>query len=110
MVILNLTVYSGTACVSIGQAVKRGEVLVRAIHVIKEEEIKAPIFCVITAECVFEYIYTSNYPLNGDSNLNALASAKFALGDFTVRSYTTQKIGKNQIKVILKYEKTLNGG
>ena len=110
MVILNITVYSGTGVVEVGQAVKKGEVLAKASHLVKDEEVKTPLYCVVTAECAFEYIYRCSSPINDSVYLNGITSARFALGDYKVRSYTTQKISENQIKIILKYEKVLNGG
>ncbi len=108
MVILNITVYSGTACVQKGQEVKSGEVLAKASHFFKEEEVKTLLYCEITAECVFEYIYQSNSPIDGTVKNNALASAKFALGDYPVRSFEFERINDDRIKVVLKYEKRIS--
>ncbi len=108
MVILNITVYSGTACVEKGQAVKKGEVIAKASHFFKEEEVKTLLYCEITAECVFEYLYQSKSPIDGTVKNNAFASAKFALGDYPVRSFEFEQLKGDCIKVILKYEKRIS--
>ena len=110
MVILNVTVYSGTQCVQVGQAVKKGEVIAKASYLVDENEVKTLLYCEVTAECVFEYVYKTNSPINQSTKTNALLVAKTALGDYPVRSYDFVIENKNQIKVIIKYEKTLNGG
>lgn len=111
MVILKITVYSGTAVVQENCAVKKGDIIAKASYFLKdEEEIKCPLICLVTAECVYEYVYESEFKINDGAKNNALALAKFTLGDYHVRSYSFEVIGKNKLKVILKYEKTLVGG
>ncbi len=108
--VLNITVYSGTALVKKGDFVKKGETVAKASTLIKEEEVPCPLILALTAECTFEYIYECAYNIDDSLKLNALASAKLALGEYEVRSHTVELIDKNKIKVILKYEKTLIGG
>lgn len=110
MTVLNITVYSGSAVVKKGDFVKKGELIAKASALVKEEEAPCPLILALTAECTFEYVCEYVYEINDSAKLNALAGAKLALGDYTVRSYTFKNEGKNKIKVILKYEKTLIGG
>ena len=110
MTVLNLTVYSGTAVVKNGDFVKKGEVVAKASCIIKEEEQACPLVLALTAECVYEYYYETTYSINDSIKLNAVASAKHMLGDYTVRSHKVEQINKNKLKVVLKYEKTLIGG
>ena len=110
MVILNITVYSGTAVVSKGSFVKKGEVIASASYLLKEEIISCPLVCEVNAECTFEYIYEHNATLDDGVKANALAMAKFKLGDYDVRSFDFVELGKNKLKVTIKYEKSLIGG
>ena len=110
MTVLNLTVYSGMAVVKNGDFVKKGEIIAKASCLIKDEEKPCPLILALTAECDFVFYYESAYGVNDSIKLNAAASAKHMLGDYTVRSYKIEQIDKNKLKVVLKYEKTLIGG
>ncbi len=112
MTVLNITLYSGTAVVSNGDFIKKGELIAKAKNLLNDAdktEIDAPIIGVITVECTFEYCYNTKFKPTDDTRSNALAMAKFHLGDYIVRSFSFEE-GENFIKVILKYEKILIGG
>ena len=109
---LNITLYSGTAVASNGDFIKKGELIAKAKNLLNDAdktEIDAPIIGVITVECNFEYCYNTKFKPTDDIRSNALAMAKFHLGDYIVRSFSFEE-GESFIKVILKYEKILIGG
>ena len=109
MRILKITVYSGTACVSENQEIKKGDLIAKASVLAGEKEVFSDLIFQITAECTFEFIYTATYEIDDSLKANALACAKHALGDYAVRSHDIQIIGQNKLKVTLKYEKNITG-
>lgn len=110
LVILKITVYSGTQLKNQGDYVKKGEVIAKAGYIIQEKEYPCLLSLALTAECTFEYIYNYSGRLTSEIKTNALALAKIYLGDYPVRSYSLKEINNNKLKVIIKYEKTLCGG
>ncbi len=110
MLILKISVYSGRAVVEQNAFVKKGDVIAKASYLIKEQEVTCPLVFTMSCECTFVYEYTTAYKVDDGIKANAITLAKIALGDYPVRSYTVERIDDNNLKVILKYEKTFFGG
>ena len=108
-VIIKITAYSGTPLVKEGDKVVKGQPLIGAYDILKDES-KAP--CAITgyvlAEKTFTFDYESEFGADDSVKNNAVAAARFMLGDKTVTHYDV-KIKNNDVRVTLYYECLLFG-
>ena len=59
-VVESVKVYRGTAVVSVGDAVKKGDLLVGGYAVIKEQTVKVNLLATVTIIVEREFVYTSN--------------------------------------------------
>lgn len=107
--ILKITAYSGTALVSDGDKVAKGQTLIAAYEVLKDgSTVPCRVTGCITAKYAFSYRYECVFDPDETAVKNALACARFALGDYTVIGQETN-IEEKYVIVTLYYEKLLFG-
>ena len=87
-VVENVKVYRGTAVVEKGQAVKKGDLLVNGVAVIKEKEVKINVLASVTILSEFYYEYRSEKDGEEDK---AVLLAEQALADKEPVSETVLK-------------------
>ena len=108
-VIVKITAYSGTPLVQEGDKVTKGQPIIGAYDILKDES-KVP--CAITgyviAEKTFTFDYRSGFTADDAVKSNAIAAARFMLGDKTVTHYDV-KVQNNYVRVTLYYECLLFG-
>lgn len=88
-VVENIKVYRGTAVVEKGQAVKKGELLVNGVAIIKDKEVKINVLACVTILSEFKYEYRSN---NDGEEERAVTFAEQAL----CREPLDEKVIKSQ--------------
>ena len=108
-VIIKITVYSGTPLVQEGDKITKGQPIIGAYDILKDES-KVP--CAITGyvlvEKAFTFDYRSGFAADDAVKSNAIAAARFMLGDKTVTHYDV-KVQNNDVRVTLYYECLLFG-
>lgn len=107
--ILKIIAYSGTSLVTVGEKVRKGQPLIGAYEFLNDG---SKTDCVITGyvliEGVFEFCYSCEFEPDESTKTNALAAAKFMLGDKSITRYDLAQNDKD-ITVTLYYESLLFG-
>ena len=109
-VVESIKVYRGTATVEKGQAVKKGDLLVNGVAVIKEKEVRINVLASVTLLCEFNYEYRSEK--DGEEE-KATMLAEQALNDKEPVSETvikSEENGKFVYSVTLTYRHVLYAG
>jgi len=108
--IIKITAYSGTALVSDGDKVTKGQTIIAAYDVLKDgSTVPCRVTGYVLAKCAFTYRYRSAFEPDDRMAEKVAACARFALGeDKTVVGRDIKTEGK-EVTVTLYYEKILFG-
>lgn len=106
-IIDSIKVYRGTAQVAVGQAVKKGDLLVDGVALIKEQTVKINVLASVTIVCQKEFNYLF------DDDVSAEKALMFAEQELIDKQITDAKVdltevdGRYNYKVLLSYNHVL---
>lgn len=109
-VLENLKIYRGSARVSIGERVCKGQVLVDNLVTVKEQTVKINVLAVAYLRCEYEYVYYSESP-DQESSAVIFAEENFSGGEILdTRVYTEQTVNGYAYKVKIDYRRVIAVG
>ena len=109
-VVEKIKVYRGTAVVSVGDSVKKGDLLVEGIATIKEQTLKINVIASVTLTCSAEYLYRSKE--DGQQKMAEILAEEW-LGEREISFLSTkkEKIGDEYYYYVsIKYRRILSVG